>query len=67
MTDLQSFPGPPHGQSEQEDTSSQQSRLPDGCRQPTAIHPDLARLADLWPILPVHVRQAILTLAEGCG
>jgi hypothetical protein len=28
---------------------------------------DLARLVDLWPNLPEHVRRAIITLADSCG
>jgi hypothetical protein len=27
---------------------------------------DLARLVDVWPNLPEHVRRTILTLVEGC-
>jgi hypothetical protein len=30
------------------------------------LHLDLARLVNVWPQLPEHVRRAIVTLADGC-
>jgi hypothetical protein len=35
-----------------------------GAESGAVFDPDLARLVDIWPKLPDHVRRAILTLAD---
>jgi hypothetical protein len=41
-------------------------RLLTGCSERTPLASDLVRLIVAWPMLPEHVRRAILTLVDGC-
>jgi hypothetical protein len=39
-------------------------RLHTGCTGGAALPPDLARLVDVWPALPLPIRRAIMALVE---
>src|SRR5262245_7584946 len=66
MADLQSAASAAQGETSQGVSERQAPRLLAGCSTLADLPPELARLVDAWPKLPGHVRQAILTLADGC-